>query len=297
MKKATTVDEQLNILKSRGMLLDLGEDKSKEVLSDIGYFRFGFYCFPFEETYPDKRNRNHQYKENTKISDVVELYYLDVDLRNILYKYINRIEINFRTNIVYLVSNKYINCNTWFVDQIVMKKAFIDKFDKDLYTDKFKKNNSVIKEHHTKYINDKYAPAWKTLEFFTFRSIHIIYKNLKDISLKKDIAAQYGIRNINILDNYFDSIIATRNICAHGGVLFDHKLSTALSNGPALTINNSNKNRLYSVINVILFILQQISENRADEMRIEIEDVFNKHKENRIIRSIIENCIDYKEFQ
>jgi len=76
-----------------------------------------------------------------------------------------------------------------------MEKVFIDKFDAELYTKNFKKN-SVIKSHHKKYINDKYAPAWKTLEFFSFGTVFNVYKNLKDKSLKQSISLQYGVRNL-----------------------------------------------------------------------------------------------------
>ncbi len=292
MKQATTVEEQIKKLKNRGMSLDIGEKKTKEVLSDIGYFRLGFYCFPFETSYPSLKNRKHQYKSNSKISDVIKLYYLDVDLRHILIKYINRIEINIRTNIVYTVSNKYKNSNTWFVDPSVMEKKFIDNFDEKLYTDSFKKNY-IIKNHHVKYINDKYAPAWKTLEFFTFGTILMIFKNLKDNSLKQAIGMQYGIRNENVLCNYFDSIIEIRNICAHGGILFDHTLSRPLRSGHVIKVNNYDKNKLYTVIRVIKYILGSISQNRADEMDNEIDTVFKRYENDATIRYIIESCSGY----
>ena len=88
MKQATTVEQQIAILKNRGMQIDLGEEKAKEILLDIGYFRLGFYCFPFETGYPNKNNRTHQYKKGSIFSDVVNLYYLDVDLRHLLLKYL-----------------------------------------------------------------------------------------------------------------------------------------------------------------------------------------------------------------
>ncbi len=296
MKRATTIDEQIAKLKQRGMQIDIGDKKADEVLSDIGYFRLGFYCFPFEKTYPQTWNRNHQYRKDAKLSNVIDLYYLDAELRNILSKYINRIEINFRTNIVYRVSNKYIDNNIWFVDPRVMQQEFIAKFDEKLYTDNFKKHNPVIKNHHIRYPNNNYAPAWKTLEYFTFGSMQMIYKKLQDESLKKEIAHQYNIRNIEVMERYIDSIIEIRNICAHGGVLFDHKLSRPLRNGPALSITNENKNKLNSVVQVILCILRSISENRDEDMKSEIEFVFQKFKSDIAIRCIIENSIGYKNY-
>ncbi len=50
---ATTIDEQIKLLKDRGMNIE-DEVKARENLMDIGYFRLGFYWFPFEKTYPKK---------------------------------------------------------------------------------------------------------------------------------------------------------------------------------------------------------------------------------------------------
>lgn len=47
-RSATTLDEQLILLRSRGMILDLSEEKTKEILADIGYYRLGYYWHPFE---------------------------------------------------------------------------------------------------------------------------------------------------------------------------------------------------------------------------------------------------------
>jgi abortive infection bacteriophage resistance protein len=292
MKQATTVQEQIEKLKKRGLVLDMEEGKAKEILNDIGYFRLGFYCFPFEKNYSDKEHRTHEYKEGSKFSDVVNLYYLDVDLRNVLSRYINRIEINFRTTIIYQVSNQYKNCNAWFIDPSVMEKKFIDDFDNKLYTDIFRRNPR-IKNHHAKYHNDKYAPAWKTLEFFTFGTMVNIYRNLKNNDLKQKIAACYHIRNEKTFTNYFNAIVEIRNICAHGNTLFDHTLARQLKNGPAVTVKTNNAYKPYSAIQVIAYILKSISTNRANDMQEEIHAIFNKYKKNRAISCIINNCIGY----
>lgn len=82
----------------------------------------------FEEDYPNKENRTHQYKEGTKFSEIVRLYYLNVDLKNILLKYTARIEINIRTAIIYTVSNKFIDSPTWFAAPKVMRlREFVRK--------------------------------------------------------------------------------------------------------------------------------------------------------------------------
>ena len=42
---AKNVDEQIDLLQSRGMIIN-DIEKAKEVLLDVGYYRLGFYCFP-----------------------------------------------------------------------------------------------------------------------------------------------------------------------------------------------------------------------------------------------------------
>ena len=68
-------------------------------------------------------------------------------------------------------------------------KVFSEVLIKDIdkyYNDSFILKNKPIKKHHQKYLNDKYAPAWKTLEFFSFGIILKIFKNLKTVKLKKE---------------------------------------------------------------------------------------------------------------
>lgn len=72
---ATSIEDQIVKLRKRGMTIDLDDAKISEVLLDIGYYRLGFYWHPFEI------DNDHNFKEGTKFSDVLDLYYLDVDLR------------------------------------------------------------------------------------------------------------------------------------------------------------------------------------------------------------------------
>lgn len=45
MKTATTIEKQIEILRSHGIIIN-NEEKAKEILHDIGYYRLGFYFFP-----------------------------------------------------------------------------------------------------------------------------------------------------------------------------------------------------------------------------------------------------------
>lgn len=106
MKKALSLHAQIKRLEERGIIVQ-DEEKAKEILFDIGYYRLGFYTFPFEKTYPRLSNRTHEFREGTLFESIVQLYYFDYDLRKLLLSALTRIEVNIRTRITYMGSMYY----------------------------------------------------------------------------------------------------------------------------------------------------------------------------------------------
>lgn len=286
-KIATSIDEQISLLEKRGMIIDIPIEKTKEILLDIGYYRLGFYWYPFE------KDKDHNFNENAKFSDVVCLYYLDADLRSCLQKYLKRIEVNFRTKLIYYISNKYKDDPIWFTNSKVMSRWFIEQLDIKLYTDNFKLENKQIKLHHSKYRNDKYAPAWKTFEFLTFGSILTIFEALKDEKAQQEIASLYGLNNLKTFKNFMFTIKFIRNICAHGGVLYDLNMPKGIYKIPRIQFNNLNNQSLDAGIKTMLFILGAISNERKIEMENDLKQIFVNHDGNGVITSIIKNKIGY----
>lgn len=282
-KRATTVVEQINKLRLRGMIIE-NEEKAKETLLDIGYFRLGFYWFPFEKTYPSKTERNHLFKDGTYLEDAVKLYYFDFDLRNLLLRYISRIEINFRTTLIYLVSNKYSDNPFWYVDIAHVNKTFVDSSSYQKAIADANKEN-VVKNDLRKY-HRKHAPSWKVLEFMSFGTIILLYENLMDGGLQNHIAKYYGFTSANQFSNYLNTIRRLRNCCAHGKVLFDLKLPVAISKGPLGYLGNR-KTMLSGAYEVLSFLLGKVSENRKKEMDEDLIKAFKKVNSSKIEQIII----------
>ena len=274
MKKATTINEQLQLLKSRGIIIS-DEEKAREVLMDIGYYRMGFYFFPFEQSYPKLKHRNHLYKPGTDFFDALALYYYDFNLRNTLLQYINWIEVAFRTCMIYELSNKYKNNPVWFVSPNVVNQQFIQYFNQKIYNDHLR-DNAIIQRHHKKYTNDKYAPAWKTIEFMTLGNVLKLYQNLKSIEDKRIISKFFGINQTTILENYMETIRVIRNRCAHGSTLYDLLLIHSIRNGPASNYNCSDRSTLSAVIDVILYMIGTISQNRRQDLINDIIFLYGK---------------------
>ena len=276
---ATTIDEQIQILKNRGMVFDCQEEKVKEQLLDIGYYRLGFYWFPFEV------DKSHNFKEGTRFSDCVQLYYFDTDLRHLLVKYTNRIEINFRTKVVFEASNYYKEKPTWFINSEIINSSYISGFLK-VY-EKLKNDNKFIKKHHVKYHRHKVAPAWKTIEFLTFGSVFNLYKSMLNHDLKKKIALHYGLKKHYKLQNYLGVTLFIRNACAHGAVIYDIQTHKEIEKIPAIQFNNDDRHSLDSAIKVIHYLLTHISKNRADDFDVEFRELVDKNLKNNYLKSIV----------
>lgn len=286
-RKAIKVGEQIKRLIKRGMNLDLELENIENILLDIGYYRLGFYWHHFEV------DSNHNLAKNTNFSDIVKLYYLDVEIRNILIKYLNRLELNFRTKVIYHVSNKYINSPCWFSEHSIMKNYFILKLD-NYYNNEFKLHNKTIKAHHINYPRDNFAPAWKTLEYFSFGQLCKTYENLKDTELQKDIAKLYGYKSFSYFLNHMSNLVKLRNVCAHNGVLFDYNSSEGYTPFVSLNFNNGNIHSLDSNIKVLKHLIYAVDAKSAFKLDEEIKELFIHNRNDSFLKSIIENHINYK---
>ena len=120
-----------------------------------------------------------------------------------------------------------------------------------------------------------------------------IYNHLQDETLKLKISRLYNLKKPYKLQNLIYTTILIRNICAHGGVLFDFKSPKGIETLPNIVFNNTDRHSLDSSMRVIIFLLESISKNRASDLKNEISDLFSKYRQNQSIKSIIENKIGY----
>lgn len=275
--------KQIDHLKTLGLTIP-DEEKAIEILSDIGFYRLGFYLFPFENKYPVKACRDHRFRPGTSLDTILRLYYFDFDLRHILLKYISRIEIHLRTTIINYMSVKHHNKDTWFVDDRIVASAYIKTFG-SIY-DRVRLS-PYIKWHHHNH-SCKYAPAWKTLEFMTIGEILDLYDAISNTTSRLDICKQHGIRSIKTFDNYLTAVRRIRNRCAHGGVLFDYIASKALINkGPVDLSSVPDRTNLHGAIEVIKYLTGVVSTNRRADLELELRQLIDKCKEDAMLYEAI----------
>lgn len=255
MKKATTIEEQLMRLHDRGLTIG-NQETASNVLLDLGYYRLGFYWFPMEKSYPRKENRTHLFKPGASFDKAVRLYRFDKELRHLLSEYLEDIEVNLRTKVIYIASNTYKDNPFWFVDNEVVLAPFISSFERK-YKEEIS-NNDVIARHCKKHPDHAYAPAWKTLEYISFGDLLRLIDSLKNTELKRQIYACYGLADDITFPNYMDVIRQMRNNCAHGHPIFDLKLYKSLRAGKFRKVIKGDQGDLYSSLRGVLLIIQYV---------------------------------------
>lgn len=293
-KFATTIEEQIELLRSRGMTFG-NEEKVKENLLDIGYYRLGFYWFPFEVSFPRTEKRDHKFKEGTLFENVIQLYYFDFDVRNLFLRYISRIEINFRTKLIYIASNFFKDNPFWYVDKNCVKQDFLNSEDYQRALDDLDREMVIIRDK--KKYSRNYAPAWKAIEFMSLGIVIQLFNNVKDKNgyIRSRIAMSFGINSPNQLSDYMDAIRRLRNSCAHGKVIFDYKLPGALTNAAPVKLNPSQITNLSGTYEIFKYLLGRVSANRVTEMRERLKEAFDKIEDENLMKIITQNTgIDAK---
>lgn len=269
MKKAYTIDQQIARLKSNGMAFD-NEEKAKEILLDVGYYRLGFYFFPYEIKFPCLEHRDHKLKPGTTFKSVYDLYEFDTRLRRLLLNALDRIEVNIRTKIIYHISLRYIDDPCWFVNRKYVAPKFVNDFEEQVYA--AMRRNPVIQHHHANHPGI-YAPAWKTIEFMTIGNIITLYDSLKEPEAKDLVANAYGCSR-GVFYNYMETIRVLRNKCAHGGCIYRMDFPKGIKRLPA-GVSEDCRHNIKGGIDVVRYILGCISQNRKRELENGIHSLFN----------------------
>lgn len=77
-KPFRSIDEQIELLGCRGMIIDDNE-VARHALERIGYYRLSGYSYPFRKHAPNDTTewRSDQFMEGTKFDQVLKLYEFD----------------------------------------------------------------------------------------------------------------------------------------------------------------------------------------------------------------------------
>lgn len=259
-KPALSIPQQIKLLESRGLVV---EDKSRaeSYLSNISYYRFSAYLLPFQNrTFAD-----HRYNNGVSFDKVLNLYLFDRELRLLVFDIIERLEIAFRTQIIYQYSNEF---GAWWYED---PKHFINNYhySRNLarIDEEIERSSEVFIEHYkNKYTSPQRPPAWMTYEIISMGLLSKVFRNLQITDAKKRIAHHFQLPTPYILESWMHSLTYVRNLCAHHSRLWNRTLTLKpqLLRKPKniwLSSNDVNPNKLFAFLSCSLYLLKVINPN------------------------------------
>lgn len=210
IKPATTFDEQINKIKSRGCIIG-DEVWAKEILKQINYYRLTAYFLPYKE--PDET-----YAKGTTFNNMYRTYEFDRKLRHLLYSTIEEIEIMLRAQLSYYHAHKYgplgykdsNNYSNWHNHEV---------FNKKIEDDIEQNKNKLAVKHHNEYYGGEF-PIWVIIELFTVSQLSFFYSDMLRAD-KKEIARQLYKTTDKNLSSWLRCFTELRNHCAHYSRLYN----------------------------------------------------------------------------
>ena len=219
-----TIDEQVNILRNKGLVID-DEDNVKEVLLRENYFFVSGYRHLLLDPKDPKR-----YLPNANFRELYALFSFDRQLRNIIFKYILVIENNIKSIFSYQLSKNY----------GVKESDYLRPSNFNISKEKIKQTNDLLRkikrqiringsQHSatTHYIyNYGYIPLWIVVKVLSFGIVCELYSILKAPD-QEEIAKIFDLKVSDLL-NYLPLLANYRNLCAHEDILYNHRTATLI---------------------------------------------------------------------
>lgn len=210
-KEFKTIEEQIEILRSRGLLIN-DEKVASEFLVRNNYYRISGYSLTL---------RDHDvFSKNASFKNIIDIYEFDHDFRHILLNYIEEIEVTIKSIYAYEFSKEftgigYLNQSLFTNEEkytCIMEKAEKQK-------EKRRESEAYIK-HYVEELHEE-LPLWAYVDLLTISDISILY-SISPETVKTAVSAAMGInKNPEILGRFMHSLTIVRNLCAHGGRLYN----------------------------------------------------------------------------
>ena len=219
-----TIDEQLDILKSKGLTIE-DYDKAKEIVLRENYFFLNGYRSPFLVS------GSKRFIDGASFEEMHALFTFDRFFRNIIFKNILIVENNYKSIFSYVLSRKY----------GYKEKDYLNPDNFDRNKEKARQINDLIRklkrqiringyQHQatSHYINNYgYIPLWVGVKVLSFGLMGELFTILKQED-KDEIAEYYINVDANCLEDYLAILSNYRNLCAHEDILYNHETQKAI---------------------------------------------------------------------
>lgn len=238
-KPYLTFDQQLDLLKSRGMHVD-DDVRALQALRSIGYYRLSAYVYPFRQMLPEGQQlgrhfRSDRIEPDVTWADVEGIWNFDRALRLRCLDALEIIEVGARTRIAYVLGARdpFGHVRRESLDARRCDRIrHGGKTDFDLWMETYgrqeneAKNEDFVRHHRLAYAESD-MPIWVACEFLSFGSLVRLYGLMRDRD-QTAVARALGVSNGKRMVSFLHSMSYVRNVCAHHSRLWNRQLTVTL---------------------------------------------------------------------
>lgn len=267
MKPYKTIDKQLEVLRTRGLVISDPIKAKKYLLSNNYYNIINGYSKFFQET-------SDYYIDGVTFDEISALYIFDKDIKRALLQSILDAEHHIKSIMAYRFAEQhpneryaYLNINSYDDTKILDVGFIVSKLSKTINYYKKKKGSSI--NHYISRHND--VPIWVLTDYLEFGDLRAIIKNLPTSlqnSIAKDLVSFIkttvpdfsGVFPPETMIGFLKNINDTRNVCAHNNRLLSYKCPSnsayfsTLHDRYNLTGDDSRKTVYSTIISLECFI-------------------------------------------
>lgn len=271
-KPALTVDQQIDQLRNRGMVID-DTTQAKHYLSQINYYRLTAYWLPFESDHI-----THTFQQGTRFEQVLNLYIFDRELRLLVLDAIERIEVAVRTQLAYQLGHRHgthPHLNAELFKQGWDHAKNIGQLQNDA-----RQSKEVFIQHLLSTYVEPLPPIWATVEIMTLGQLSKWYANLKSGADRNLVAHVYDCDEINLV-SFLHHLSTVRNLCAHHSRLwnrefiFTFKLPRQRPRALLGCFNQQEPRRIYNTLVMLHYLMDRVSPDHHWRQRL--VEMMNRH--------------------
>ena len=223
-KEFKTIDQQIDILKKKGLIID-DENMAYNILLKENYFFLNGYRHIFMNSPSDRT-----YISGSTFSELYAVFKFDRYSRNIFFKNLLIIENRLKSVISYQLSKKYgykekdyLNPRNFTQNPEKRRqvKDVIEKMRRQIRINTSRHNATM---HYLK--NYGYIPLWILVKVLSFGMVCELYTIMTNED-KLEVASVFKITP-EYLENFLPILSNYRNLCAHEDIVFDHKTERSI---------------------------------------------------------------------
>ena len=219
-----TLDEQIEILKNRGLVIQ-NPTVAKNILLRENYFFINGYRHLFA-----KEKGNDLFLDGTTFEELYATFSFDRKIRNTFFRYILVVENNIKSIISYQLSKKYGYKEKEYLNPDNFNQDPLRRRQVNDVISKMKRQIRVNGDKHTAtmhYLSKYgYIPMWILVKVLSFGIVSELYAILR-YEDQRAIADVYNTTP-EVLSLYLSIVANFRNLCAHEEILYDYRTQRSI---------------------------------------------------------------------